>query len=208
MHDPWRDLPALPDRPLTVEDLEPLPDDGRRYELADGRLEVFYAGTAMHSFAATRLCFHLTMNEPEGYETLPRVPFVMDARRTCFRAPDVSVRSTDRELEDYPTDPPLLAVEVTTAESVLRDHHAKFREYAAFGIPSYWIVTPCQWAPNIIEFRLENNGYRPVRKVDGTDVFETDLPFPVKLVPHWLVASGPWKRHIGGEPEEAQGVHR
>ncbi|WP_368045814.1 hypothetical protein [Nocardiopsis sp. HUAS JQ3] len=49
MHDPWHDLPALPDRPLTVEDLEPLPDDGRRYELADGRLEVFYAGTAMHS---------------------------------------------------------------------------------------------------------------------------------------------------------------
>ena len=91
---------------------------------------------------------------------------------------------------------------------MLRDHHAKFREYAAFGIPSYWIVTPCQWAPNIIEFRLENNGYRPVRKVDGTDVFETDLPFPVKLVPHWLVASGPWKRHIGGEPEEAQAVQR
>jgi hypothetical protein len=59
MHDPWLDLPALPERPLTVEDLEPLPDDGRRYELADRRLEVFYASTTMHSVAATRLGLHL-----------------------------------------------------------------------------------------------------------------------------------------------------
>ena len=45
---------------LTADDLARLPDDGRRYELADGRLEIFDASTLAHSLATSRLLYSLT----------------------------------------------------------------------------------------------------------------------------------------------------
>lgn len=38
--------------------------------------------------------------------------------------------------------PPLLVVEVVSADSVKRDYKKKPLEYAAFKIPEYWIVDP------------------------------------------------------------------
>ena len=60
----------------------------------------------------------------------------------------------------------------------------------------------------LVELRLENGQYQEITQVHGEDVFETDSPFPLRLVPHWLVAEGAWRKHIGGEPEEAQTVQR
>ena len=42
-------------RPFTVEDLDRLPDDGRRYELLDGVLVVSPRPNTIHQLAATRL---------------------------------------------------------------------------------------------------------------------------------------------------------
>ncbi|NYH53338.1 hypothetical protein HNR06_002927 [Nocardiopsis arvandica] len=90
--------PEAPERRLTVDDLERTPDDGRRYELVDGRFDVSPAPKPVHTRASHRLGFRLG----------------------------------------------------------------------------------------------------------------TDLPFPLRLMPHWLTASGPWRRHIGGEPESegAQATQR
>lgn len=53
--------------------------------------------------------------------------------------------------------------------------------------------------PGIIEFRLRGGEYHVITEVLGTDTFTTDAPFPVRLVPRWLVADGPWRRrHIAG----------
>jgi hypothetical protein len=47
---------ALPtDRPLTVDDLDLLPDDGNRYELDDGMLAVSPAPALIHQLVASRL---------------------------------------------------------------------------------------------------------------------------------------------------------
>jgi Uma2 family endonuclease len=43
------------DRPLTVEDLELLPDDGKRYELDDGVLVVSPAPAINHQLVLQRL---------------------------------------------------------------------------------------------------------------------------------------------------------
>ncbi|WP_121182352.1 hypothetical protein [Nocardiopsis sp. Huas11] len=40
--------------------------------------------------------------------------------------------------------------------------------------------------------------YREVTRVYGEDVFATELPFPARIVPHRLVAQGPWRKRVGG----------
>ncbi|WP_250637852.1 hypothetical protein [Actinoalloteichus fjordicus] len=60
-------------------------------------------------------------------------------------------------------------------------------------------MSPDPEKPGIVELRLADGGYHEVAQVFGTDVFETDASFPVRLVPHWLVAMGPWRTHIGGD---------
>ncbi|CAM00785.1 putative restriction endonuclease [Saccharopolyspora erythraea NRRL 2338] len=186
------------DAALTVEDLERLPDDGRRYELVDGELDVSPAPVRVHTRIETRLSTHLSNVAPDGYEVLQGPGVNFNAERTHHRIPDLAVVLEDDDDHPYLTKPPLLAVEVVSPESVFRDHHTKRREYAAFGIEAYWIISPAADKPGIAELRLDGGEYREGRQAFGEDVFETDFPFPVKLVPHWLLAAGPWRAHIGG----------
>ncbi len=185
-------------RPLTVDDLERMPDDGNRYELVDGRLDVSPAPLFVHSRVEHRLAFHLEMACPEDFEIVQGAGINFDARHTHHRIPDVSVVKDPVTPDGHLEDPPELAVEVVSPESRFRDHHTKLVEYARFGIPTYWIITPGPDKPSVIEFRLDGGEYRGAREVVDQEIFETDAPFPVTLVPYWLVADGPWKSHIGG----------
>lgn len=200
--------PEAPERRLTVDDLEKTPDDGRRYELVDGRLDVSPAPSGIHGRVAHRLGSYLESVDDRGLEIGENFGLTLNSDRTSSRIPDLCVFDVDPPAEGGFEVPPLLAVEIISPHSVLRDNHTKRHEYAAFGIPSYWIINPLADKVGLVELRLEDGCYQEVVQVHGEDVFETDLPFPVKLVPHWLVASGPWKRHIGGGPEEAQAVQR
>ncbi len=185
--------------PLTVDDLANTPDDGRRYELVDGRLDVSPAPVSLHTLIETRLTIHLGNAAPDELMVLTGPGINFNAERTHHRIPDLAViRTTDAE-SPYLTRPPLLAIEIVSPESVIRDNHTKRHEYAEFGIMSYWIISPAPDKPGLIELHLENGDYREVTQVFGEEVFETDLPFPIKLVPHWLTADGPWKKHIGGD---------
>ncbi|MDS1269885.1 Uma2 family endonuclease [Lipingzhangella sp. LS1_29] len=190
-----------PEKPLTVEDLARMPDDGQIYELADGRLDVTPAPASPHTRAETRLSWQLINSAPEDVEIQTGPGVTLNDQRTSHRIPDVAVFRAGALERPYFTTPPLLAVEVVSPESVLRDHHRKKREYAAFGVESYWIVDPSLEKPGIIELRLSDGEYTEVTQVLGDDVFATKQPFPVRIVPTWLVADGPWRRHIGGEAD-------
>ena len=190
--------------PLTVEDLQRMPDDGRRYELVDGRLDVSPAPVFLHSRVESRLSIHLGVTAPVEFEVVTGPGIDFNADRTHHRIPDlVVIRAGDAE-NPYLTRPPLLAVEVVSPESVLRDHHTKRREYAVFGIDSYWVITPDPDEPSIIELRLKDGEYTEVAAAFGKDVLDTELPFPVRVVPQWLLSGGgDWREHIGG-PKEAE----
>lgn len=186
-------------RPLTVDDLERMPDDGNRYELVDGRLDVSPAPVSLHSLIETRLTIHLGNLAPEEFTVLVGPGVNFDAERSHHRIPDLAVIREDVLERPYLTRPPLLAIEVVSPESVFRDHHTKRREYARFGIQSYWLISPSTDKPGIVELRLDGGEYREAAQAFDEDVFETDAPFPVKLVPYWLTAGGPWKSNIGGQ---------
>jgi hypothetical protein len=58
----------VPGRPFTVDDLEAMPDDGRRYELLDGMLLVSPTSAFRHQKIAYRLHAALELVAPEEYE--------------------------------------------------------------------------------------------------------------------------------------------
>ncbi|WP_017624525.1 Uma2 family endonuclease [Nocardiopsis chromatogenes] len=188
-----------PDRPLTVDDLPDMPDDGRRFELVDGRLDVSPAPVGDHSTVEHRLSWWLQTNAPDDVRVFGTVGINFNAERTHHRIPDAAVfRWKDYE-RPYQTRPPLLAVEVLSPESALRDFNTKWAEYAKFGIEAYWVISPTRDRPGIVEYRLDGENYAEKEMVYGTDVFTTDFPFPVSFVPHWLIADDPaWRKHIGG----------
>ncbi|MUL40878.1 Uma2 family endonuclease [Streptomonospora sp. PA3] len=186
-------------RPLTVEDLERMPDDGRRYELVEGRLDVSPAPTFLHNLIIDRLNFALTKQAPKGFIVVGGVGINFNADRTHHRIPDLTVIPRTARETPYLTRAPLLAVEIVSKSSVFRDHHTKRNEYAKFGVESYWIINPDAEEPGLLELRLEDGQYREESQTFGRQIFKTEHPFPVSLVPYWLLAdSDDWVDHIDG----------
>ncbi|HIK09153.1 MAG TPA: Uma2 family endonuclease [Oscillatoriaceae cyanobacterium M33_DOE_052] len=125
-------------------------DDGtdNRSELVDGRLEIVNPPTIGHMLIAK---FVANVLEAEiARVSLPWMCFQETGVRTGFRKSrltDVCVVSREqaRELVNKSAvfeTPPLLVVEVVSPESVNRDYRYKRSEYAAVGIPEYWIIDP------------------------------------------------------------------
>ena len=184
---------GLPDdRPLTVEDLDLLPDDGNRYELDDGVLVVSPAPALNHQLVVHRLSVLLERARTDEYVVLPG-PGVEMARYQ-YRTPDlVVVRATSFGFEDVSvTRPPVLAIEVASPSTALYDRNRKKDVYASFGIASYWIVMPSLDNPAVTAFELRRGRYSEVAYVAGDEVFRAVRPFPVDVVPAALVA-GPWQ---------------
>lgn len=189
---------VVADRRWTVEDLAQIDDDNDHYELVDGRIDVSPPPNQPHPRAAARLAFHLTAIALDDVEIVIEAGVVLNSERTHYRIPDLSVVQAGPITTTQIEHPPLLAVEIMSPDSTFRDHHTKRREYASFDIPSYWVVNPSLEMPGLIEFRLRGGDYEPVTEMLGDDTFTTDTPFPISLVPRWLVADGPWKQRIGG----------
>src|SRR5215469_2850862 len=146
---------VLPDdRPLTVDDLYLLPDDGNRYELDDGVLVVSPAPALKHQLVVQRLGVALDAACPPGFQVLPGPGVEMS--RTQYREPDlVVVRFSDIRFDDKTvTKPPALAIEVASPSTALYDMNRKKAVYAGFGIDSYWIVKPDLAKPSITAFEL------------------------------------------------------
>jgi Uma2 family endonuclease len=77
------------DRPLTVEDLDLLPDDGNRYELDDGMLVVSPSPANIHQLVASRLQTLLDNSCPPGFLVLSGNGVAMS--RSHYRIPDLVV---------------------------------------------------------------------------------------------------------------------
>lgn len=179
--------PAGVSRPFTVADLEGMPDDGRRYELIDGELLVTPAPGWPHQQAVAALVVLLERARPSDVRVLP-APFAVRPNRFTELQPDVLVaRYADLTLDDLPK-PPLLAVEVISPTSRLRDRSLKRAAYAQLGVPSFWLVDPDPELPVITAYRLRDGEYDEIDGAAGGAVFEAVEPFPARIVPAKLVA--------------------
>lgn len=171
--------------PLTVHDLEGIPDDGRRYELIDGVLIVSPAPGRRHQKIVVRLSRVLDEACPHEYDVLV-APFAVHSGDRIELQPDVLVgRDEDFTEKDLPA-PPVLAVEVLSPSTAIHDLNTKKAVYERFGTASYWVIDPDEPAVTVFE-RDADGRYQQVAKAAGDEVLEVERPFPVRIVPKELL---------------------
>ncbi|WP_410612052.1 Uma2 family endonuclease [Amycolatopsis sp. lyj-109] len=171
--------------PMTVRDLEEMPDDGRRYELVDGTLLVTPAPGFRHQKIAYRLYGVLEDACPLEFEVVG-APFAVHHGDKIELQPDVLVgRDEDFTEKDLPA-PPVLAVEVLSPSTAIYDLNLKKAVYERLGTGSYWVIDPVD--PTLTVFELDADGcYQQVAKAAGDEVLELERPFPVRIVPRELL---------------------
>ncbi|WP_033290543.1 Uma2 family endonuclease [Amycolatopsis jejuensis] len=167
--------------PMTVHDLEGMPQDGRRYELIDGTLLVSPAPGYRHQKIGYRLHHTLETACPPEFDVVG-APFAVHVGDRLELQPDVLVaRASDFTDVDLPV-PPLLAVEVLSPSTSIHDLNTKKAVYERLGVPSYWVIDPA--APELTVFELDDDGcYQQIAKAAGDEAFEAQQPFPVRVVP-------------------------
>jgi Uma2 family endonuclease len=168
-------------QPFTVEDLDRLPDDGRRYELLDGVLIVSPRPTTVHQMSATRLAAALYTACPEDLCVVPE-PALQVSDDTEFDPDIVVVRLDDVGGAKFWT-PPLLVVELRSTSTAIVDRNVKLATYESFGIPSYWIFDPNPHRPELTVFELRDGRYQQIAQASGSNALRVERPFPVELAP-------------------------
>ncbi|GHG00768.1 MULTISPECIES: Uma2 family endonuclease [Amycolatopsis] len=171
--------------PLTVHDLEGMPDDGRRYELIDGVLIMSPAPGRRHQKIAYRLYGVLEASCPPDFEVIG-APFAVHSGDKIELQPDVLVgRDEDFTDKDLPA-APALAVEVLSPSTAIHDLNTKKAVYERLGTHSYWVIEPAE--PALTVFELDEEGrYQQVAKAAGDEPVELERPFPVRIVPRELL---------------------
>jgi Uma2 family endonuclease len=180
---------ADPNRMLTVEDLEDMPDDEYRYELDDGVLIVSPAPSNRHQLVVSRL--QMVLGAACSAEFLVLTGPGVNVNRFQHRVPDIAVIRTESFEEMYQVAPPVLAIEVASPRTRLYDLGRKKEVYERFGVRSYWIVDPDEERPSLTVFELRRGRYTQLAQATGKEAFEAARPFPVTIVPADLVTVAP-----------------
>ncbi|PPK92147.1 Uma2 family endonuclease [Kineococcus xinjiangensis] len=157
----------------TFDDLERLPDDGRRYEIVDGVLVATPAPTVEHQIIATNLMLALALHLDPGVREVHgagvRVPADL-GRAEHYLIPDVLVVRRGATSGQLDARDVVLAVEVVSRSSRTHDRHTKHGLYAELGISEYWIADPAEDTLTVHE--LHGGEYRVPERVSGAETLQ------------------------------------
>jgi Uma2 family endonuclease len=180
--------------PYTLYDLDALPEDGKRYELADVWLTELSA-TPWHDNAADRLKGILKVAARRSGADVYVAGGPNDISTPAgIRKPDVFVVPKDvardaisRKVRTYYGSDLLLVAEVVSPRSGSErtDRVAKVREYAQAGIPCYWIVE-LDPAPKVTVLALHGDTYAVSTEVRAGHVLSLDEPYTISFDPELL----------------------
>lgn len=173
----------------TTHDLEHLPDDGRRYELFDGKLVVSPAPGHPHQRALRALSRLLDRQCPPALEVY-YAPFDVQPTRKKSDQPDLLV--TERANFDLHPDrepvlrkAPLLVVEVLSTGSRKMDLEIKPAAYATAGVDLYWTFDPR--TQHFVARRRRGREYVEIAAASGKERITLDEPFPVEICPAEII---------------------
>ncbi|MFG2173324.1 Uma2 family endonuclease [Streptomyces niveus] len=134
--------PVPPQDGYTVDDLFTLPNLPPHTELIDGSLVFVSPQRRFHAKMISLLENGLLSTVPKEMKVEREMTVLLDSRNGP--EPDISVvraeAVTDLEQTRFRAADVLLAVEVVSPDSEVRDQDAKPRKYAAAGIPYFWLV--------------------------------------------------------------------
>lgn len=135
------------DRPLTIDDLDAMPDDGQRYELLQGELIVSPAPGRTHQRVLIKLLGILSaaVAESEGAGEVGAAPFDVQLSPNDVVQPDLFVvlpnqaaQYGERRFDGAPA----FVLEVVSPTSGTYDRIRKASLYINAGVQEYWIVEP------------------------------------------------------------------
>ena len=162
---------SLLTRPLTVDDLDQFPDDGKRREIIEGELYVSPAPSRAHQTFSSELhnLFHQTV-VVTGWGRVYSAPVDVRFSAEDQVQPDLLVIRRDR-LDMYRGNtvfgPPDIVVEILSPSNRAYDLVTKARLYAAANVPELWIADPDE--PGLRISALSDGQYHPVEPAaDGT----------------------------------------
>ncbi|MEX2414705.1 MAG: Uma2 family endonuclease [Paenibacillaceae bacterium] len=170
-----KDKPIIKEQPATYDDYANLPDDGSRYELADGVLELMTpAPTPKHQVISSQL-LNILMNRCQSQYIIFASPIDLILSPTEVRQPDIVMvhRSkldiiTRRGIEGIPD----LITEILSPHSVKRDKQNKLIAYAKYHIPEYWIVDPANEC--LEQYILSGDKYELLTVYDTLETIHSD----------------------------------
>jgi Uma2 family endonuclease len=161
---------------FTVDDLEAMPDDGRRYELIGGAIVMTPAPEPVHQRAGQSLFRLIDDACPPGHEVfLSPIDFDLPGGQRV--QPDLVVVPHASVGEKRLSGPALLVVEIVSPGSVVNDRVTKREVYAEAGVPAYWIVDPRRG--HLLALRLVGPGYEPY--AEGAGPVTLDWPVAVSF---------------------------
>jgi Uma2 family endonuclease len=169
---------------LTVEDLDAIPDDGRRYELQAGLLISEPAPGWRHGRVAARIATLLDAHVRKnglGVVVSNDTGFILSRSPDTVLGPDVSFVSRERlekvgdPVTAFPGAPDL-AVEILSPSNTPRGIHAKVADYLAAGTSCVWIVDPH------LKTIIEHRSLLAPRTLQPEDVLEAQDILPGLVV--------------------------
>lgn len=176
---PW------PDHLLSLAEWDALPEDNsRRYELAEGIMQVSPRPVSDHQWAVSSLIHEVRGQLPADRGVLSDTEVVLfSGFPPTVRAPDLLVVPTAVARTNparYQAEDVSLAVEVISPGSRRTDRVLKLNEYAEAGIENYWIVDLDSPA-TITVFELVDREYKRVTETSTTLSVTAPVPLTVDV---------------------------
>lgn len=170
----------------TIDDLADTPDDGNRYEIADGSLLVSPPPSVSHGNINDRLGDLLKRQAPAGLRVLT-VPMGIDIhRRRTYYIPDLLIvpdAALERDSDNLQPADVLLVAEVLSPSNAGKDLVQKRHDYAMAGIPRYWIVDPHDQTITVLALPEGETAYKEEAVVRAGQPWTTDTPYPLTVDP-------------------------
>ena len=110
-------------------------------DYVDGELQERNVGTYDHSVVQFA-CLRWFWNHRHEWRIRATAETRMQVTPERFRIPDVAVLSREQPIEQILTHPPLVCIEVLSAEDTLHRLRERLEDYRQFGVGQTWLVDP------------------------------------------------------------------
>jgi Uma2 family endonuclease len=164
--------------PVTYEMYANMVDDGNRYEISDGVLELMSPSPLfIHQFICHKMQVILDGSCQNEFIILA-APLDVILSDTEVRQPDlVMIRMSRKHIigKRGINGAPDLVVEITSKHSLKRDKLTKRNVYAKYSVSEYWIVDPSSFT--LEQYELRENYYELI------DVYSGEEPIHSRTAP-------------------------
>jgi len=172
-----------PERGFEAADLDHLPDLPPHTELIDGSLILVSPQADFHSLVNSVLEAALRGTAPPELRVRREMTVTLGRRQRP--EPDVIVihaeAARDRRQTTFQPDDVVLAIEVVSPESRVRDRKRKPLLYAEAGIEHFWLVENEQDKPVLHTFVLDRDLESYVPTGIHQDRVRLDVPYPIEI---------------------------